>query len=118
MKTLLLILLMALLLVPVQATEDDVFCDAIAVIFEDWQIVPEWSDQAAARGDLPTDFRMDEWRYLNNPDQPDEFVRALEFEHSAERGETWLFAYRSMKVDGNGERHDICQPRKFSLVQP
>ena len=116
MKQFAIALLLLALIIPVRATEDDPFCDAIAVLFEDWQIV-EWSDQAASRGELPTDFKMMTWVYLNNPDQADEKVRALEFEYSAERGEMWLFAYRSL-VWSDGGNHDLCPIRKFVLVQP
>lgn len=120
MKTLLLILLMALLLMPVQATEDDPFCDAIAVIFSDWEVVPEWSKEAAARNELPDDLRMVSFIYLNNPDQEDQDVRAMHFEYSPSHGEMYLFAYESLLYTENGERHYLCnsEVRKFSLVQP
>lgn len=108
-----------LLTVPVMAYENDdnPFCDAIAVIFDNFEIV-DWSDAAYARGELPSDLRLMSWVYLDNPKLPDSEVRAISFEYSAERNEVWLFAYWSMRVDENGYAHDLCPIRKFRLGYP
>lgn len=104
-------------------TPKDEFCAAVGVLFNEqagWEIVPDWSDAAYARGDIPPD--LEHYSYLpltDNGGLPEE-TQGLDMRWSAERHEYLLFAFWSLQwgtaPDGTGGgTHDMCQPRRLNL---